>query len=93
MRRYKQYYHWGNKVWVNTDLKGQHREHCLCWNCALFTPEDRERNCTIANMVFALCCLQNLTLPVWECPDFVCRDGEATEQSVRQDVGVGIKTY
>ena len=59
------------KVWVREDLKGEHREHCLCWKCEKLTPEDRTKNCPIATKVFTLCVEENLVLPVWECPVFV----------------------
>lgn len=66
------YVHWKNcpPVAVQEDLKGLHRNHCLCWKCGNFTPENRDLNCPIANLVYAVCVAENLTLPVWECPKF-----------------------
>lgn len=57
-------------VFVREDLKGKHRDYCLCYSCDLFKPEDREENCVIANMVYSICVLDHLVLPVWECADF-----------------------
>ena len=71
MNGYIIYNHWGWDVWVRGDLKGKHREHCLCWSCGKFFPEDGEKNCKIANLVYAVCVAQGLVLPVWECPEFV----------------------
>ena len=65
------YEHHVCEVSVDENLKGRHREHCLCYRCSRFAPANREQNCPIANTVYSLCVLQNLTLPVWECPSFV----------------------
>jgi len=65
-----QYQHHGTQVWVREDLKGKHREHCLCWSpCALFKPDDPD-NCPIAQANYEFCVKHNVTLPVWECPVF-----------------------
>jgi len=72
MPDYEQYEHYGKTVWVNSALRGKHREHCLCWSCDKFVPDDRDGNCPIANLVYAVCVRENLVLPVWECPDFSC---------------------
>jgi len=67
------YIHHGKEVHVREDLKGKHREHCLCHSCHCFNPENRATNCPIANLVYSICVLDNLVLPVWECPDFIER--------------------
>jgi len=67
------YLHHGNYVYADQDLKGKHKEHCLCWRCELFTPENQETNCKIANLNFANCVLNDLVLPVYECPKFKVR--------------------
>ena len=64
------YNHHGKKVYVDEDLKGQHRAYCLCWRCKDFDPEDRAENCPIANLNFALDVLTGIVTPVWECPNF-----------------------
>jgi len=58
-------------VWVKRELKGKHREHCLCYDCLLFDQESREDSCLKANTIFALCQAFDMVLPVWECPDFL----------------------
>ena len=70
---FEKYDHFGNgkEEWVRSDLKGKHREHCLCWSCHLFNSEDRDKNCKIARANYAHCVEFNLVLPVWECPEFV----------------------
>ena len=77
--KYVCYDHFGNgsKQWVREDLKGKHREHCLCFNCEKFNPEEREGNCPIANILYSICVAHNIVTPVWECPEFVekCDDG------------------
>jgi len=62
------YKHHGKDVFVREDLKGKHRDHCLCWRCEKFEPENREVSCIIANELFALCLKYGLTTPVYECP-------------------------
>lgn len=70
MMAFEQYVHHGNAVHVRSDLKGKHREHCLCFSCSHFHPEDRAKNCGIADRVYMLCVDEHLVLPVWECPMF-----------------------
>lgn len=70
MPQIEKYIHHGKKVSVQTMLKGKHRYHCLCYSCSKLDLKDRDKNCPISNMVYALCVLQNLCLPVWECPSF-----------------------
>lgn len=67
------YVHWPGTppVAVDEDLKGKHRAHCLCFQgCKKFKPEDREKNCPRANLIFALDVQLDMTTPVWECPEF-----------------------
>ena len=64
------YIHHGTSVFVDENLKGKHREHCLCWKCGKFVPEDRDKNCQVANLLFAACCAFSITTPVWECPQW-----------------------
>ena len=70
---YEVYRHHGKAVHVRKDLKGKHWEHCLCGDCAVFNSQDREKNCSIANMLYALCVLHDIVIPVWECPGFIKR--------------------
>jgi hypothetical protein len=65
----EQYEHHGEVVWVRSDLKGKHKEHCLCYECGLFFPDEPE-NCLIAELNFSVCVAFNVVLPVWECPRF-----------------------
>jgi hypothetical protein len=67
---YVRYEHHGKMVTVREDLKGKHREHCLCWTCPLFKPENRENSCPRANLLYALDVALGMTTPVWECPDY-----------------------
>ena len=72
--KYEQYEHHGRDMWVRSDLKGKHREYCMCHSCKRFKPENREDNCPIANVLYRLCVLLNLTTPVWECERFERKD-------------------
>ena len=70
MNKIVSYKHWGGKVFVRKDLLGKHREHCLCWECMKFLPNNRVDNCPIANLNYALDVLTHIVTPVWECPEF-----------------------
>ena len=70
MKKYIKYAHYGEIVTVREDLKGKHREHCLCWICEKFNPKDRDSNCPIANELFEFDKKNSVTTPVWECKKF-----------------------
>jgi len=70
----ERYEHHGTEVSVISEVKGKHRDHCLCWRCGKFKPEDRENNCMIANALYALCKAFSLVTPVYECKYFVDAD-------------------
>ena len=76
---FTKYLHHGKTVWVRSDLVGKHRTACLCHSCKKFFPDDRARNCSIANDIFANCVKYNLVRPVWECPYFEERDGASED--------------
>jgi len=66
----EKYAHHGTEVSVQSDLKGKHREHCLCFQgCVNFKPGSPD-NCKIAAAVFKNCVEFNIVTPVWECPEF-----------------------
>ena len=65
-----QYEHHGNRVWVQHDLKGLHRLHCLCYSCSHFKPGDVD-HCKIAAKLYAVCVEHSLVTPVYECPEYV----------------------
>ena len=69
-KKFTTYYHHGEMVWVREDLKGTHREHCLCFSCNRFNIENKEDSCPIANHLYSFCVLTGLTAPVFECPKF-----------------------
>lgn len=69
MKKYIVYKHHGEHVHVREDLKGRHREHCLCYDCELFKP-NMINNCPIAEKVYNLDRETGLTTPVWECMYF-----------------------
>ena len=66
---FERYEHHGNLVWVRTDLKGKHRDHCLCFSCRRFLPGS-DKNCAIAKRIYTNCIELKLVTPVWECPCF-----------------------
>ena len=63
------YTHHGNVVSVDEDLKGKHKEHCLCYRCSCFKPNTPE-NCPIAQATLQNCLAHKLVTPVFECPKF-----------------------
>ena len=70
MAGYVTYDHHGVAVWVREDLKGKHREHCLCFSCKRLNIADRDANCPKANRLYQLCVDEGMTTLVFECPDF-----------------------
>lgn len=52
---------------VFKELQGQHKERCLCFRCKKFKPEDRDENCPVANLLFAVCVQCDIVAPVAEC--------------------------
>jgi hypothetical protein len=74
MGKIVEYIHHEAMVNVDEDLKGKHREHCLCWRCSEFHPEDRENNCDIANLLYAVNVACGITTPVYECPIYMFKE-------------------
>lgn len=67
---YQKYEHHGVDVWVREDLRGTHREHCMCHDgCSKFKPGTSE-NCKRAALLYAFCVAMDMTTPVFECPDY-----------------------
>lgn len=64
------YIHHDKEVSVFTQMKGLHREYCLCYQCKNFIPENRQQNCPIANNLFKFDQENGVTTPVWECEEF-----------------------
>lgn len=69
LRKVTNYLHHGNKVFVREDLKGKHRQYCLCYHCKHYST-DRKKNCLISNAIHANCVRYGLVTPVFECPEF-----------------------
>ena len=69
MTVFTRYEHHGAEVSVREDLKGRHKEFCLCYSCDKFKP-DKPENCPIAQENYELCVRRDLVLPVLECPEF-----------------------
>jgi len=65
----EKYNHHGKDVFVRSDLKGKHRDNCLCFICEKFKPL-KFNNCHIAEELFKNCKKFNVVTPVWECPEF-----------------------
>jgi len=71
MNKVEQYEHHGESVYVISELKGQHRKNCLCFNgCLKFKPGEPD-NCPIAQAVYENCVKYNITTPMYECPKFI----------------------
>ena len=60
------YVHHDVEVCVDEDLRGKHREHCLCYSCDFFNP-GQVNNCRIAQRLYELVVEENLVTPVYEC--------------------------
>jgi len=72
-QRYVRYRHHNAMNWVREDLKGQHRDYCLCYDCKNFRPKC-QNNCPVAQTLYTICVDHNMVTPVWECPGFEMRD-------------------
>jgi len=71
---YEVYEHHGRLVRVRADLRGRHREMCLCYDCLKFRPDSCRAegpNCPIAQAIYENCVRFGVTTPVFECPEFV----------------------
>jgi hypothetical protein len=64
------YTHHGNVVKVREDLKGKHRENCLCWSGCKKLKIGQEDNCKIAKALYDNCVKFKVVTPVWECPEY-----------------------
>jgi hypothetical protein len=67
---YEQYDHGWGPVWVRKGAHGKHRERCLCYDCALFKP-NQSGNCERAQASYEFCVKWDCVTQMWECPDFV----------------------
>lgn len=65
----ERYTHHGSEVEVVSELRGRHREVCLCYSCKHFLP-GTTANCEIARAVYDNCVKFNLVTPMVECPRF-----------------------
>jgi hypothetical protein len=65
----ERYVHHGRDVAVESDLKGKHRAHCLCYVCDKFNPGGPD-HCPIAQRIYDTCVALGVVTPVWECPEF-----------------------
>lgn len=52
------------------ELRGRHRENCLCYQCDNFKPGQPD-NCEIANSNYQQALKYGIVTPVFECPKFV----------------------
>ena len=67
----RQFEHHGVVVSGQDHLIGKHRDHCLCFQgCKKFIPDDLNRNCKIAQALFRLDILCEITTPVFYCKEF-----------------------
>lgn len=62
--------HHGVVVSCMDNLKGKHREHCLCWICRKLNLADRDKNCKIASLLYAVDRQCQITTPVFYCKEF-----------------------
>ena len=60
---------------VRVGLQGLHEAYCCCYDCELFMPEDQDKNCPKANLLFEINRTLNLVTPVWECDSMVPKPG------------------
>jgi len=83
MRYVEWYEHYGTDVAVFEEMKGKHKDYCLCYKCEKFNMDSR-KNCELANQNFENCQKNNMVLVVWECPEF-----ETKMENLRNEYGLG----
>lgn len=68
---YALYMHHDRMVMVRSELRGLHRDYCLCFSgCKKFRPDlPRKENCPIADAIYVNCVEYGVVTPVWECPE------------------------
>jgi hypothetical protein len=76
------YAHHDILVAVEEELKGKHREHCLCYKCTRFHPNDIMRNCAIAQTTYENCVRFGTTTPVYECSRFIPGEGVEFQEGI-----------
>lgn len=75
------YVHHGTEVAVRSNLKGKHREHCLCFTCDKFKDNVKLKSendevsipravCMKATELYQFAKKYNVVTPVWECTDY-----------------------
>lgn len=66
----EKYVHHGAEVSVISQMKGKHRDICLCFQgCRFFKPGE-PNNCSIAQQIYEMCVEHNLVTPVLECAKY-----------------------
>lgn len=65
----EKYNHHDRDVFVQSNLKGKHRDHCLCFRCGKFKP-DSVYNCERAGKLYEICRDYGMVTPVYECDAF-----------------------
>ena len=58
--------HYGEKVWVNTDIESLRKKECLCLKC------DNLSYCSVAKIMKAMCVENNLAFAMTRCKNFSC---------------------
>ncbi|MDD4873676.1 MAG: hypothetical protein PHE15_01700 [Dehalococcoidales bacterium] len=66
----EKYTHHGKEVYVKSELKGQHRDYCLCYSCEIFNVNNPILKCKIADELYNFCVKHNTVTPVFECPKY-----------------------
>jgi hypothetical protein len=74
------YTHHGVEVKVDSELKGKHRQHCLCHQCGRLD-DKLFGKCFIATKLYQICVEYNVTTPVYECPHFIEPEALARERA------------
>ncbi len=70
----EKYDHHGREVSVVSEMKGRHREVCLCFACERFKPGEVD-NCHAAQSLYELCVAGPITVaPVLECAEYQSRE-------------------
>jgi hypothetical protein len=64
-----EYKHHGERVSCFENMKGKHKDFCLCWRCQFLHP-GKDNNCSRAQELFEFDVKNGMVTPVFECPKF-----------------------
>ncbi len=90
----ERYTHHGREVTVLSEVRGKHRELCLCYRCQDFHP-GQSFSCEIARTIYEHCKSFGLVTPVFECAHFTLKEDPqiALDRAAARDAAIGVTAH